>query len=164
MAKISIVCDTGPIIGYARANYIHLFPQLFEVVAIPEGVRDELLRGGDRPGAREARECPWLQTEKAQLSQTFNECYRTLGEGESQAIALAEIKGWPLFLEDGPARKIAVRYVPLIIGSGLLLKMALSQGLIPSARTVLQALADAKYRLGPKIIQEILVQLGEPPL
>ena len=161
MAKISIVCDTGPIIGYARANYIHLFPQIFQVVAIPEEVREELLRGGDRPGAREARECPWLQMERAPFNKTYTDCHRTLGKGESEAIALAEAKGWPLFLEDGPARKIAVNYVPLIIGSKSLLQMALAQGLIPDASTVIQALMQAKYRIGPKIIQEILKQLGE---
>jgi predicted nucleic acid-binding protein len=148
-------------IGYARAGYLHLFPALFQEVIIPQAVRDELLRGGNRPGAHEARENPpWLRTAVAPTNQTLANCLsRSLGQGESEAIALAELLGLPLILEDGDARKMARNYVATIVGSGTIVRSAVQEGLVTDGKTILASLQCVGYRLGPQVIAAILASL-----
>lgn len=53
MASRLVVADASPLIGLAAAGAFDLLRRLFGQVTITDSVRDEVLAGGERPGARE---------------------------------------------------------------------------------------------------------------
>lgn len=159
---MKVVSDSGLIIGYARANLLHLFEALFDEVLIPQEVRDEILAGGSRPGSHEVQHLRWIRTVPTSNRKTLEACRSSLGLGESAAIALAEELNLPLLLEDGRARKLVTHYgVPVVIGSKTIVEMALESQLIPSGTEVLKGLTNQGYRIAPALIGEILRQVGE---
>lgn len=52
-----IVSDTSPIINLAQIQHLHLLPDLFDEVIIPEAVFKEItVQGAGEPGDKEIRE------------------------------------------------------------------------------------------------------------
>ena len=51
-----VVADTGPLIALGRVECLKLLHDLYQDILIPPAVREELLLGSGRPGARQSAE------------------------------------------------------------------------------------------------------------
>jgi predicted nucleic acid-binding protein len=129
-----ITADTGPLIGLARAGILGILPKLYPVVEVPPAVVDELRIAEDRPGSRSLREAQaagWLVTVPLESPEEVTELEQVVDRGEAEAILLAEERGSRFLLLDERRGR------------------------------ALERLADAGYRLSPRLRKEILRLAGE---
>jgi uncharacterized protein len=156
------VADAGPIISLARAGRLELLRQVVDAVWIPEAVYQELVtRGAGRPGADEASRGEWIQRKPITQQATVRTLPRTLGEGEREAIMLAQELGAVLIIDDPGARDTAARLRIPFLGSLGILREAKLRGIIPVVRPELDALREHQFRVSNALYQTFLQQLGE---
>jgi predicted nucleic acid-binding protein len=119
------------------------------------------IKGRGKPGAEEVRKADWIEVkslkEKAELSNFPGK----LGEGEKEAILLAEELKATLLIDDPPARKEAKKRNLPLISTLDLLQEAKSRKLIPNVKKTLDQLIIAGFCLKKKLYQEILEKVGE---
>src|SRR3989442_7109166 len=109
-----IVADATPLIHLARANRLVLLSNLYDRIAIPPSVWKEVLEPNEkRPEAHVLEEASavWLEirelTPKAARISTSLRGGTPLGQGEADAIALAEILGTGILMDDAVAVGVA---------------------------------------------------------
>lgn len=160
--KTPVVSDSGPIIGFSRINRITIFNDIFDVVFIPEAVRCEILRGGNRTGASEIKEYGWFKTAKAANVEAVRKLNRIIGLGESEAIILADEMALPLLCDDELARRTAIQMgYQNIIGTCSLLEAAKKLGLIKEIAPVFNELTLAGYWLSKDLMRDTLMNVKE---
>jgi len=89
MAERLVVADASPLIGLAAAGAFDLLRKLFGRITVTASVRDEVLVGGGRPGARELTEAiedGWIEVAAVRAD---SEHFTELGAGEGSTLALA---------------------------------------------------------------------------
>ena len=85
-----------------------------------------------------------------------------LGAGEREAIALAlEIDARRVLLDDGPARRLAIRLGLPVMGTGGVLVVAKQRGILPVVRPVLDELLATGFRLRWDVRARVLADAGE---
>ena len=160
-----IAADAGPLIGLARAGILEILPRLYPTVEVPPAVVDELRLGEDRPGSRalrEAHEMGWLVTVTLNRPERLAEVGHAVDRGEAEAILLAEERGSRfLLLDKRRARAVARSRGIVVVGTGGLLLVAKERGLLLSVGPALEKLAEAGYRLSPRLREEIARLAGE---
>jgi uncharacterized protein len=156
------VADAGPIISFALADRLELLRQVVGELWIPEAVYQEIVtKGAGRPGAAEASGGAWIKRKPITQQATFQTLPTTLGEGEREAMVLAQEMGAVLIIDDADARDIAVRLGIPFLGSLGILREAKLQGIIPAVKPHLDALRAHQFRLSDTLYQTFLQQLGE---
>jgi len=157
-----VIADAGPLIALARTGHLSLLPRLFDRVLIPEAVRDELETSSDRPGAKALREAVgrrgWLRVAKARADDSLRPA---LGRGEWEAIVLASRAGALLLIDERRGRRAARAVGVEVIGSGAVLLLAKSRGLLPAVSPVLDELAGTNYRLSAALVRRLRELAGE---
>lgn len=157
-----VVADAGPLIALARTGHLSLLPQLFERVLIPQAVRDELHTSSERPGAKALREAigprGWLKVVSVTASEPPE---LALGQGEWEAIILASRVGALLLIDERPGRRVANAEGVQVIGTGTVLLLAKSRGMIPKVSPILDELIKADYRLSTAIARLLKELAGE---
>ena len=163
MAERLVVADASPLIGLAAAGAFDLLRRLFGRVTVTAAVRDEVMAGGDRPGAREiaeAIESGWVEVaENPAASGQFTD----LGVGEASTLAFAiENSARCLVLMDEPLGRAHARAYGIAVTelAGVLLA-AKRAGFISSVRQYLERLEASNFRLSEEVILTILEQAGE---
>lgn len=162
MAERLVAADASPLIGLASAGAFGLLRKLFPKVTVTAAVRDEVLAGGDLPGAREleAAICDgWIVI----VPNPDDVEYVDLGAGESSTLALARNHpGACLVLMDDPLGRSHVRAHGLAVtGVAGVLLAARHAGLASSIRSFFARLERSDFRLSREIIRTILEQAGE---
>ena len=165
MAERLVVADASPLIGLAAAGAFDLLRRLFDRVTVTAAVRDEVLAGGSRPGARELTEAienGWIEVAAVRAD---SEHFADLGAGEASTLVLAiEIPGRCLVLMDEPLGRAHARAQGIAVtGLAGVLLAAKREGLISSVRQFLERLEASNFRLSEEVIQTILEQAGEAP-
>ena len=165
MAERLVVADASPLIGLAAAGAFDLLRRLFDRVTVTAAVRDEVLAGGGRPGARElteAIEAGWIEVAAVRAD---SEHFPDLGAGEASTLALAiESPGRCLVLMDEPLGRAHARARGIAVtGLAGVLLTAKREGFISSVRHFLERLEASNFRLSEEVIQTILEQAGEAP-
>ena len=165
MAERLVAADASPLIGLAAAGVFDLLRALFDRVTITAAVRDEVLAGGDRPGARELTEAiedGWIEVA---VVRSDREHFTDLGAGEASTLALAiNHPGRCLVLMDEPLGRAHARiYGIAVTGLAGVLLAARRVGLIPSVGPYLERLAGSDFRLSEELIRTVLEQAGEAP-
>ena len=165
MAERLVVADASPLIGLAAAGAFDLLRRLFDRVTVTAAVRDEVLAGGGRPGARElteAIEAGWIEVAAVRAD---SEHFADLGAGEGSTLALAiEHPGRCLVLMDEPLGRAHARAHGIAVtGLAGVLLAAKREGFISSVRDFLERLEAGNFRLSEEVIQTILEQAGEAP-
>ena len=165
MAERLVAADASPLIGLAAAGAFDLLHRLFGRITVTAAVRDEVMAGGDRPGAREIAEAianGWIEVAANPVS---SERFVDLGAGEGSTLALAiESPGQCLVLMDEPLGRAHARaYGIAVTGLAGLLLAAKRAGFISSVRQYLERLEASNFRLSDEVIQTILEQAGEAP-
>ncbi len=163
MAERLVAADASPLIGLAAAGAFHLLRKLFGTVTVTAAVRDEVMAGGDLPGAGELRVAireGWVKVVRMTAGEL---AFPELGAGEASTLALALKRGeTTLVLMDeslgrARARELGITVTGLV-GVLLAAKRARLAGRI---RPYLDALAATNFRLSEEIVQAALAQAGE---
>jgi predicted nucleic acid-binding protein len=158
-----VVADTGPLHYLIIIEEIELLPQLFGAVLAPEAVRAEM----DQPETpREVRRWiaappPWLAIRSVTGSSTHKKS-RTpaLDEGETEALALAELLKADLILMDDHAGVTAARAEGFtMMGTLGVLDLAASRGLIDLA-DAFRRLNATNFRSRPELLDALLARRG----
>jgi uncharacterized protein len=156
------VADSGPIISYARADRLELLRRVVDEVWIPEAVYHELVtKAVGRPGAEETSRGAWIKRQLITDHAAARILPSNLGEGEREAIILAQELGAVLIVDDPDARDMAGRLRIPFIGSLGILREAKLRGMIPVVRPELDALREHQFRLSDALYQTFLQQIGE---
>jgi len=163
---VIIVSDTSPISNLILVNHIHLLPQLFGTLIVPEAVYQELLANGiHHPVTETLQVADWLEvrsvTDQQQveaLEQDYN-----LDSGEANAIALAlELQATQLLIDERLGRLEAKRRGLRITGILGVLLAAKNKTLLSEVRPVMDALIQkANFRIKPQLYDEVLQLAGE---
>lgn len=169
MSTRVVISDAGPLIALAKVGALQILRQLFESVSITSVVLAEILP--------ESADFP----EKPLLAQMLNEGWvhilestRDQGDppvigldpGEASSIlAAGALRGQgyrPLLIMDDQAgrRQAAFSGLP-VMGTAGVVGLAKSNGLIPAARPVLEAMVRAGYFIGKAHIDAVLKSTGE---
>lgn len=163
MAERLVAADASPLIGLAAAGAFHLLRTLFDQITVTAAVRDEVLAGGQLPGAAELAEAirdGWINVVHIQPDLGT---FANLGAGEASTLTLAIRHAGPrLVLMDEPAgRSYARRHEIAVTGLAGMLVAAKHARLVHSVRPLLERLRGNRFRLSDALIRAILVQAGE---
>lgn len=164
MAKEIVVSDASTLIGLASADVFELLHALFGQVAVSEAVLDEVLAGGDRPGARELSNAIRNGTIKVVPVKPISAlAAANLDVGEASTLTLAiEHSGLSLVLMDETIGRSYARARGLnVTGLVGVLLAAKREGLVPSAGPLLERLEKCNFRLSDKLLRAVIDEAGE---
>lgn len=159
-----VIADPGPLISLSRIDALGLLRGLFGQVLVTDEVRAEALPAADYPGkaaiARAVAE-GWLAC-PGPFETSWQQTNPGLGAGECSAIAAAlRMPGCLLIIDDRAGRAEARSHRIDVIGTAAVVGLAKLQGLIPAARPVLERLRPAGYFIHPRVIEVVLLDIGE---
>lgn len=154
-----IVADAGPLIGIARIGHISLLQSLYKSIIIPPRVLEELKISSDKPGAMAVSEAirdGWIKIVELERASDSAVLRLLVDAGEAESIQLAlEQNAHLLIIDDKKGRKTATSRDIRIIGTGGILISAKKAGLLEKVSPVLNELANAGYRLSPRLCKRI---------
>jgi predicted nucleic acid-binding protein len=100
--SVKVVADSSFLIALATIDALPLLSRIFSELFIPEAVYDEVVtQGAGLPGAEEVASAAWIKQTRVEDADKVR-AYRAerLGEGEAEALALAEELNAGLVLVD----------------------------------------------------------------
>ena len=135
MAQRLVAADASPLIGLASAGAFDLLRELFHNVTVTAAVRDEVLAGGELPGAPELEAAirdGWIEIVPNRRDPEFVD----LGAGEASTLVLAKNHpGACLVLMDDPLGRSNARAHGLVVtGVAGVLLAARKAGLVYGIR------------------------------
>lgn len=155
-----IVSNTTPLIAFARIGELDLLQKIIGYILIPDAVWREVTQAGNRLGAEEIRNAPWVESRRVRTIPP--ELIPLLDPGETEAIALAEeITASELLLDERAARAIATARGVNIIGTAGLLARAKQRGFVTAVRPFLEHMQVEGFRYSRRFVEGFLKELGE---
>lgn len=161
-----VISDTSAITNLAAIQQLHLLPQLYNRVTIPESVYCELADiDPPVPGTLEVQAADWLQVRQVVNRSAVERLQQEvrLDAGESEAIALAlEINADLLLIDERRGRAEADRLGLRITGVLGILIEAKHQNLIVAVKPLLDAMiATSEFRVSSDLYDKILDMVNE---
>lgn len=157
-----VISDASAIIALATINHLRILKELYTEIIIPQAVFEEIAVAGiDRPGSREIGDADWIRAQSVSNFEPVK--HLNLGDGETEAIALALELGADLLLLDEikarrEAKRLGVRFVGLL---GILVE-AKARNKIEEVKPVLDALQnEAGFRIGQTLYNHVLESVDE---
>jgi len=156
------IADSGPIISFARAGFLDLLRGVLGELWIPGAVYEEIVVEGEgKPGSEEVRQAEWIKRKEIEDKSKLELLALELGQGEKEAIVLAEELKAILIIDDRKARLEAERKGIQTIGSLWVVKEAKDKGLINKAKQAGDKLRDTGLRLKEELYHQFLREMGE---
>jgi uncharacterized protein len=157
-----IVADSSPLIGLAKIGQLDLLPLLARRIMVPPAVWKEVVGPGmEISGAWEVAQRKWIEIVAPEPA-TVAPLLILLGEGEAEAIALAQREtSAVLLMDDLRARKIAARLNLRRMGTVALLGQAKHAGLVEKLKSLLDALLGCGIYIRKELIEAALKEAGE---
>ncbi len=147
-----VVSNTSPLIGLSNIGKLKILHDVFGEVVVPPAVQREF--GEELP--------EWITVKAPENKPLVQALLESLGDGESEAIALAiELNADFLILDDLKARKIARKLGLRVIGTAGLLLLAKKRGVINEVKPLLMELMEKGFRISNEVIEIILKSAGE---
>lgn len=151
----AVVADTSVLIAFHQIQHLSVLERLFTNIHIPSSVA--------REAAPTLPELPsWVllrepkQPIRAEIAQAL------LGPGERDVLALAlDFKADLVLLDDRAARRLALRLELPVSGTAGILLRAKQAGLVPSVRSLVDALLRFDFHLSSDIRAKVLAAAGE---
>lgn len=145
------VLDSSCLIGLDRISQIDLLPRVFDDLVAPPAVIREFGRSPE-----------WLQQTPPSSTQLLQVLMYDLGDGESEAIALAtELDSPRIVLDDAKARRRAREIGLRVTGTVGLLVRAKDAGHVEQVRPLLDALQKTGFHLSEDLYERALRLAGE---
>lgn len=163
MAERFVVADASPLIGLATAGAFDLLRGLFGQIAVTERVRDEVLAGGELPGAPELARAirdGWVSVEQEPPAATE---FPDLDAGEATTLALAIAHDGPclVLMDESLGRAHAREHGLNVTGLAGVLLAARNADLVDAVRPFLDRLKKSDFRLSAAVVRGILERAGE---
>lgn len=159
-----VVSDTSPISGLIAIDKVVLLKQLYEIVIIPLGVKEELFKiKSKRIELENLFSNDWIKVREITDLQFYNELKKNLDEGESQAITLAkEMHADIILIDEIKGRNIATKAGLNVVGLLGVLVDAKSHGFITSLKPILDDLIN-QYGvwIKPELYAAVLTSVNE---
>jgi len=152
-----VIVDAGPLIAFAKVNQTDLFRHLFGGICIAASVQRECRA---KPCGDSEVLCGVMQEDWLRVSEPIvcdQPLSLSLGEGERDSIylALEDISGSLLIMDDFLARKQSIRLGLSVMGTVRMLDIAEHRDLISSADLVISNMRDHGYRISTEILNQI---------
>ena len=161
-----VISDTSAITNLAGIQHLHLLPQLYHQVTIPDAVYRELADiDPPVPGTLEVQSASWLEVRKVVNREVVERLQSEvrLDPGESEAIALAlELGADLLLIDERRGRTQADRLGLRITGLLGILVEAKHQNLIVAVKPLMDALIGrSEFRVSLALYNKILEMVDE---
>lgn len=162
------VSNTSPLLNLAIIGRLALIEQQFCEVLIPPAVLRELRAGESLPGSEllsDALRKGWLRVVELETRDVANVLWRTLDEGEAEAIALAlQLETEVILLDERDGRRAALAAGLKPVGVLGVLLRARRGGIVSSLRDEMTRLREmAGFRIASELETTLLAAAGEEP-
>ena len=166
MAERLVAADASPLIGLASAGAFDLLRGLFGEIAVTAQVRDEVLAGGELPGASELANSirdGWIKVKHIGAEAPG---LRDLDAGEVSTLTLAVSHDGPclVLMDELAGRSYARAHGLRVTGLAGVLLSAKKARLVQSVRPFFKRLEKSNFRLSTAIVRAVLEQAGEAQL
>lgn len=149
-----VVSNSSCLIILEKLGKIDLLKKLYSRIAIPIAVRDEVFRSRQKP--------EWIETIKIKQPIAPKILEKSLGDGESEAIALSmELKADLLIIDDLAARKVASELGIKFTGVVGILLEAKERGIIKEIKTYMGWMLKHDFRISKSVYDEALEMARE---
>lgn len=158
------VSNSTPLIHLAKIGQLHLLPELFGTLLIPNAVYTEcVLDGRGYEESTQIAQARWLQVVPVVNQTLLTLLNSELDKGEAEAIVLAlEQSADRLLLDDAEGRNKARLYgLPCTGTLGILLRAQKLNKLNASFRATLDALQASGFWLDQPLYQRLIQEAGE---
>lgn len=152
-----IVSDTTSLIALEGLAALDLLCKVFEQVAIPQAVFNELVAGSVTI-AQQIQAATCIEIIQAPSSEQLHNLLLILNQGEAETITLALEKQLPILMDERKGRSIAQQKGLIVIGFLGLLVLATQQTVLTNqeAKTLLNQAIKNGFRLSEKLHQQII--------
>ncbi len=153
---LKIVCNTTPIISLLKIGKLQIMKDLYNEIAIPQEVFNEIEAGKNKEYYLDLSKIEWIKIEKIRNEESLT-YFLDLDKGEAEAIVLATEKNADLIILDETLGRYHAKHAGLkITGTvGILIK-AKQLGFIPELKPLLLELRAKNVWLSDNFINEIL--------
>jgi len=159
---VIVVSDTSPITNLAAIGQLGLLRQLYQQVIIPEAVYRELTAEGSRYPGAVVQQLDWVEIRAVTNSVLVSALRLELGEGEAEAIVLAqELAADVLLMDEHLGRAAATRLGLRVVGILGVLIEAKHRGLIQEIKPLVDLLMSLGFRIGQDLYARVLGAAGE---
>ena len=162
MARI-VVIDSSPLIGLAIVDGLKWLPKLFDVVFLPESVKQEVLPGKAARGEEaiaHAIAAGWLKIWPEPIESQLD-IDLDMGETDCINLGLRNAEEVLLIMDERAGRAVAKEKGLRVIGTAAIIGIAKKQGLISSAREAFEVLHSSDFRISATVINQVLVSVNE---
>ncbi len=152
---MKVVSNSSPLIFLSAIGLLDLLKTEFGEILIPEAVYEEVT-SKDLKGSNEVKHADWIRVFPVEnkISLSF---LPMLDEGEEKAIVLAiEQKADLLLLDDLAGRRGAMANGINVMGTLGFLKIMRRKGRISDLKTILDALQEQGFWMGPDLYSKML--------
>lgn len=155
-----VISDSSPLNYLVLIGQAELLARLYGQVVIPSAVYMELQRQSTPPIVRQwiAQAPPWLKIQKNSLPLPADGTLERLGQGEREAITLAEeLRADAILIDERDGRRLAERRHLTVIGTLQILDTAAEQGIIDFP-TILTELQKTNFRVSTRLVNFFLAR------
>jgi len=152
-----VIADSGPLRYFVVIEEVHLLPLLYGNIVIPPSVAHELTQAATPPLVRAWMEKlpEWMTVRSPRTA--LPELSPVLGEGEREAIALAEeLAADVLLVDDEAARLEAARRSIAVQGTLGILDLAAEHGFLTNLPGALEKLRSTNFRASKRLFDFFL--------
>jgi uncharacterized protein len=165
---VKVVSNASPLITLARLDLLLGARELFGTLHIPEAVYQEVVvAGAGMPGATAVEQASWIQVLAIQNENSLADLKLRygLGDGETNAVALAQEFGADLVLMDElRGRRMALDAGLRVVGCVGVLEKLYERGFLGDLREAYWRLRAAEVRIDLRTLQRSLEKFGLPSL
>lgn len=158
-----VAADASPLIGLAAAGAFDVLRGLFGRVVVSRSVVDEVMAGGDRPGAGEltaAMRSGWIRVVPTPMT-TWRMPEADVGEASTIAIALEHGPAALALIDDRLGRQLAAERGVRVMNVADVLLAAKRAGLVESVAPLMKTLARKGFTMAEDDGRRVLREAGE---
>lgn len=163
---MTVISDASPIVNLSRIESLHLLPDLYDTVVLPEAVWQEVVVEGEgQPGAHTVQTAAWAEKQMVINRDLVRALRQDLDAGEAEAIALAvETDEAVLLMDEQEGRETASHFeIPHLGLIGVLIE-AKRDGHVEALQPFLTSLKQrAGFWISEQLYERVLRDEGERP-
>ena len=156
-----VVADAGPLISASRANSLELVRKVYGEIIIPKAVADEISTGGKKNIGAQIVHYGWIKSVVVTNIGEVQLLRLRLGNGESEAIVLAQELNATIFADEGKVISECRKRKLSVTSTLRMLLEAKQKGFITNVKEELDNFLSNGFRLSEKLYEEVLLLANE---